>query len=173
MEEYPDITVAREVFTGWQQDEGRQQMADMIASGIPFDGVWTSGIDNVIVDAMVEEGELKPIVGADNSQFVQYLGSVENLQGAAVTNPGSVGGAGVTLALQILNGELPIVPADEESRMVTVDPVVWENVTPEGLENVQAAADPDLPNEWPVLISIPDWTTYTKEQILECKGPGE
>ncbi len=57
--------------------------------------------------------------------------------------------------------------------MVTVDPVVWENVTPEGLEQVRAAADPDLDNEWPVLISIPDWTTYTKDQILACKGPGE
>ena len=148
-------------------------MLDMIASGIPFDGVWTSGIDNVIVDAMVDEGVMKPIVGADNSQFVQYLGTVEGLQGAAVTNPGSVGGAGVTLALQILNGELPVTPADEASRMVTVDPVVWENVTPEGLEQVKAAADPDLDNEWPVLISIPDWTTYTKDQILACKGPGE
>ena len=138
--EYPDVTVAKEVFTSWQQDEGKQQMLDMIASGIPFDGVWTSGIDNVIVDAMVEEGVMKPIVGADNSQFVQYLGTVEGLQGAAVTNPGSVGGAGVTLALDILNGEMPIIPADEASRMVTVDPVLWENVTPEGLEAVKAAA---------------------------------
>jgi ribose transport system substrate-binding protein len=171
--EFPDVTVAKEVFTGWQQDEGKQQMLDMIASGIPFDGVWTSGIDNVIVDAMVEEGVFKPIVGADNSQFVQYLGTVEGLQGAAVTNPGSVGGAGVTLALQILNGELPAVPADEASRMVTVAPVLWENVTPEGLEAVRAAADPDLDNEWPVGISIPDWTTYDKAQIIACKGPGE
>jgi ribose transport system substrate-binding protein len=173
MEEYPDITIANEVFTGWQQDMGRQQMADMIASGIPFEGVWTSGIDNVIVDVMVEEDMFVPIVGADNSQFVQYLGTVEGLQGAAVTNPGSVGGAGVTLALQILNGELPVVPADEASRMVTVDPVLWENVTPEGLEQVRAAADPDLDNEWPVGIMIPDWTTYTKDQILACVGPGE
>jgi ribose transport system substrate-binding protein len=173
MEEFPDITIANEVFTGWQQDVGRQQMADMIASGIPFEGVWTSGIDNVIVDVMVEEDMFVPIVGADNSQYVQYLGTVEGLQGAAVTNPGSVGGAGVTLALQILNGDLPTVPADEASRMVTVDPVLWENVTPEGLENVRAAADPDLDNEWPVGIMIPDWTTYTKEQILDCTGPGE
>lgn len=173
MEEYPGITIAREVFTGWQQDEGKSQMLDMIASGIPFEGVWTSGIDNVIVDAMVEEDMFVPIVGADNSQFVQYLGTVEGLQGAAVTNPGSVGGAGVTLALRILNGELPRVPADEASRMVTVDPVLWENVTPEGLEQVRAAADPDLDNEWPVGITIPGWTDYTKEQIIACKGPGE
>jgi len=173
LEEYPGITVANEVFTSWQQADGTQQMLDMIASGIPFDGVWTSGIDNVIVDAMVDEGVLKPIVGADNAQFVGYLGTVEGLQGAAVTNPGSVGGAGVTLALQILNGELPITPPDEASRMVTVDPVLWENVTEEGKANVIAAADPDLDNEWPVGISIPDWTTYTKDQIIDCKGPGE
>ena len=173
LEEYPGITVANEVFTSWQQADGTQQMLDMIASGIPFDGVWTSGIDNVIVDALVAEGVLKPIVGADNAQFVGYLGTVEGLQGAAVTNPGSVGGAGVTLALQILNGELPITPPDEASRMVTVDPVLWENVTEEGKANVIAAADPDLDNEWPVGISIPDWTTYTKDQIIDCKGPGE
>jgi ribose transport system substrate-binding protein len=173
MEEFPDITIGREVFTGWQQDEGKQQMLDMIASGIPFEGVWTSGIDNVIVDAMVEEDLFVPIVGADNAQFVEYLGTIEGLQGAAVTNPGSVGGAGVTLALQILDGELPMTPADEESRMVTVDPDLWENVTPEGLEEVRAAADPDLDNEWPVGIFIPGWTTYTKDQIIACQGPGE
>ena len=33
--------------------------------------------------------------------------------------------------------------------------------------------DPDLDPLWPVLITIPDWTTYTKDQILACKGPGE
>jgi ribose transport system substrate-binding protein len=171
--EFPDITIAKEVFTNWQQDDGKQQMLDMIASGIPFEGVWTSGIDNVIVDAMVEEGVFKPVVGADGAQFVGYLGTVEGLQGAAVTNPGSVGGAGVTLALRILNGELPLTPPDEASRMVTVDPVLWENVTPEGLAAVRAAADPDLDNEWPVGITIPDWTDYTKDQIIACKGPGE
>ena len=56
MAEFPNITVAQEVFTGWQQDQGKQQMLDFIATGIPFEGVWTSGIDNVIVDALVESG---------------------------------------------------------------------------------------------------------------------
>jgi len=37
----------------------------------------------------------------------------------------------------------------------------------------KAAADPSLSPEWPVSISIPDWTTYTKQQIVACKGPGE
>ena len=51
--------------------------------------------------------ELVPIVGADNAGFVQQLLDVEGLEGAAVTNSAAVGGAGVTLALQILKGEEP------------------------------------------------------------------
>jgi ribose transport system substrate-binding protein len=74
MAEFPEITVAQEVFTGWQQDQGKQQINDIIAAGVPFQGVWTSGIDNVIVDAFVEAGApLVPIVGADNAGFVGQL----------------------------------------------------------------------------------------------------
>ena len=70
------------------------QMLDMIAGGQQVDGVWTSGIDNVIVDAYTESGApLVPIVGADNAGFVTQLATVEGLTGAAVTNPGTVGGA--------------------------------------------------------------------------------
>ena len=166
--EYPDVKVVHEVFTGWQQDQGKQQILDYIATGIPFDGVWTSGIDNVIVDALVESGApLVPVVGADNAGFVNQLNTVDGLKGAAVTNPGSVGGAGVTLALQILNGQKPA------SQSVLVDPSLWENVTEAGKAQLKAAADPSLSPEWPVSISIPGWTTYTKEQIVACKGPGE
>ena len=168
LEEYPNINVVHEVFTGWQQDQGKQQILDFIATGIPFDGIWTSGIDNVIVDALVESGvELVPVVGADNAGFVGQLSSVEGLTGAAVTNPGSIGGAGVTLALQILGGEKPA------EQVVLVKPELWENVTEEGKAKLAEAADPSLDPEWPVSISIPDWTTYTKEQIIACKGPGE
>ncbi|MDB5535932.1 MAG: sugar transporter substrate-binding protein [Devosia sp.] len=166
--EFPDVKVVSETFTGWQQDQGKQQILDFIASGVPFEGIWTSGIDNVIVDALTESGsKLVPVVGADNAGFVEQLNTVAGLSGAAVTNPGSVGGAGVTLALQVLDGKAPA----EKSNFVT--PVLWENVTPEGKANLLAAADPSLNKEWPVSISIPDWTTYTKEQIIACKGPGE
>ena len=166
--EFPGVQVGQETFTGWQQDQGKQQILDYIATGIPFDGIWTSGIDNVIVDALVESGaKMVPVVGADNAGFVGQLNSVPNLIGAAVTNPGSVGGAGVTLALQILDGKAPA------EHSVMVDPVLWQNATPEGKATLAAAADPSLSPEWPVSISIPGWTTYTKEQILACKGPGE
>jgi ribose transport system substrate-binding protein len=166
--EFPDVKVAQEVFTGWQQDQGKQQILDYIATGVPFDGIWTSGIDNVIVDALVEsQAKLVPVVGADNAGFVGQLSSVEGLKGAAVTNPGSIGGAGVTLALQILEGKKPA------QQTVLVQPELWENATDAGKEKLKGAADPSLSPEWPVSISIPEWTTYTKEQIVACKGPGE
>ncbi len=166
--EFPNITVVHEVFTGWQQDQGKQQMLDFLATGIPFDGVWTSGIDNVIVDAFLESDvPLVPIVGADNAGFVQMLTEVEGLEGAAVTNPGSVGGAGVTLALQILEGNAPDDP------LVLVDPALWDNTTDDGRAQITSAQNPNLDPEWPVSVSIDGWTTYSMDQIIACEGPGE
>ncbi len=168
LEEYPDVRVVHEVFTGWQQDQGKQQILDYIATGLPFDGVWTSGIDNVIVDAFVESDQpLVPIVGADNAGFVGQLANVEGFTGAAVTNPGSIGGAGVTLALRILDGDMP------EDQTVLVDPSLWANDTDEGRALIAEAQNPDLDPEWPVSVSIPGWTDYTMQQIIDCKGPGE
>ncbi len=166
--EFPDVSVANEVFTGWQQDQGKQQINDLLAAGVKFDGVWTSGIDNVIVDAFVEAGApLVPIVGADNAGFVGQLTSVSGLVGAAVTNPGSVGGAGVELALQILEGKMPA------EKTVLVDPVLWANNTDEGKALIAAGQNPNLSPEWPVSVSIPGWTTYSMDQVIACKGPGE
>ena len=166
--EFPDVKVAQEVFTGWQQDQGKQQINDIIAAGTKFDGIWTSGIDNVIVDALVEaNAPLVPVVGADNAGFVGQLSSVVGLKGAAVTNPGSIGGAGVALALQILDGKKPA------AQTVLVDPVLWDNTTDAGKAMLVAAANPKLNPDWPVSVSIPGWTTYTQDQVIACKGPGE
>jgi len=168
LKEYPGIKVVHEVFTGWQQDQGKKQMLDFLATGIPFDGVWTSVIDNVIVDAFVESGApLVPIVGADNAGFVKDLLTVKGLEGAAVTNPGSVGGAGIKLAVDILDGK---APAD---KTVLVNPVLWDNTTDAGRAQIEAAQNPNLSPEWPVSVSIPDWTSYSMDQIIACKGPGE
>jgi ribose transport system substrate-binding protein len=165
--EFPGITVVSETQTGWDQAQGVEQINAFLATGQGFDGVWTSGIDNVIVDQLKTADKLVPIVGADNSGFVQQLLTEEGLVGAAVTNPASVGGAGVTLALQILGGDAPADPA------VLVNPEVWDNVTPEGKAKLTEANDPSIDATWPLGISIPDWTTYSKEEILACKGPGE
>jgi ribose transport system substrate-binding protein len=161
--ENPGITVVHEVFTGWQQDQGKQQILDYIATGLPVDGVWTSGIDNVIVDAFVESDvPLVPIVGADNAGFVGQLANVEGFTGAAVTNPGSIGGAGVTLALQILEGETPM------EKTVLVDPSIWANNDADGMALIEGAQNPNLDPEWPVRVSLPGWTTYSMEEIIAC-----
>lgn len=165
--EYPGITIAQEVFTGWDIATGAQQINDFLASGVPFDGIWTSGIDSTIVDALVTAGvPLVPVVGADNAGFVNQLATIEGLEGAAVTNPGSVGGAGVTMALKVLAGE-------DVPQQVLITPEVWDNTTPEGQAQIAAANDPAIDPTWPLGISIPDWTTYSKEQIIACKGPGD
>ena len=139
LEENPDINVVFESQTNWDQATGVQQLNDFLATGDNYDGIWTSGIDNVIVDALIEaDAELVPIVGADNAGFVQQLLEVDGLVGAAVTNSAAVGGAGVTLALQILNGEEPA------ERITLTEPQIWANDTEEGIALLEEANDPDL-----------------------------
>ena len=73
----------------------------------------------------------------------------------------------MALALQILDGKKPA------EQTTLVKPELWENADDAGKAKLKAAADPSLSPEWPVSISIPGWTTYTKDQIVACKGPGE
>lgn len=168
MAEFPGITIAKETATKWDPATGVAQINDVMSSGIPFDGIWTSGIDSGIVDALkTANHEWVPIVGADNAGFVQQLLTEEGLTGAAVTNPPAVGGAGVELALRILNGQAP------DSHEVLVNPELWNNADEAGKAQLTAAADPSIDPLWPLGLTVPDWTTYTKEEIIACKGPGE
>ena len=167
LEENPDINVVFESHTNWDQATGTQQFNDFLATGENYDGIWTSGIDNVIVDAMIEaDAELVPIVGADNAGFVQQLLEVDGLVGAAVTNSAAVGGAGVTLALQILSGEEP------DEQITLTEPQIWSNDTEEGMAQLEEANDPDLDPNWPLQYTLEGWTDYSKEDIIACEGPG-
>jgi len=84
-----------------------------------------------------------------------------------VTNPSAVTGAGVVLATQILAGQKP------SGTTVHVTPELWGNDTDAGKAALTAAADPSLPKTWPLGLTIKDWTTYTKPELIACKGPGE
>lgn len=70
----PGIKVVASVFTGWSQDKGSQQIKELLGSGKKIDGVWTSGIDNVIVDAYKSANvKFVPVVGADNNGFAGQM----------------------------------------------------------------------------------------------------
>ena len=171
MSEYPNITIAKETSTNWDQKTAVTQINDILTSGVKFDGIWTSGIDNVIVDALkTAKHAYVPIVGADNVGFVRQLldtTGYPGLKGAAVTNPPAVGGAGLVLANQLLAGQKPA------SNNVHVTPELWDNTTEAGKASLTAANDTTLPAIWPLGLTIKDWTTYPKDAVKACKGPGE
>jgi len=168
LKEHPGITIAATTVTKWDPATATQQINDVMSAGTKFDGIWTSGVDSNIVDALKAANHpYVPIVGADNAGFVTQLLNEPGLKGAAVTNPASIGGAGVTLALQILAGKKPA------SNTVHVTPELWANDDAAGKAKLAAAADPSLPKTWPLGLTIQDWTTYTKPELIACKGPGD
>jgi ribose transport system substrate-binding protein len=166
--EYPDIKVAKEVVTKWDPATAVSQINDIMSSGVNFDGVWTSGVDSSIVEAMKTAGHpLVPLVGADNAGFVTQLLNEPNFTGAAVTNPSAVTGAGVVLALKLLAGDKPA------ETTVHVTPELWDNTTEDGKAALAAAQNPNLPELWPLGLTVKDWTTYSVDDLIACKGPGE
>ena len=167
LKNYPDIKVVATTFTGWALNKGAQQMKDLLASGKEIDGVWTSGIDSVIVDAYkTAQKPYVPVVGADNNGFVGQLIDLKaaGFTGAAVTNPPSVGGAGLAVALDVLQKK-------DHPHVIKITPAVWDNTTDANLAALKKVYDPKLDPFYSVDIDVKPYTTYTMEQILACKGP--
>lgn len=179
--EYPDIEVVpglEGVHTGWDPATTTQLINDFIASGQyeDIDGIWTSGMDSQVVDAIQQASlDYVPIVGADLGAFVAQLlddAGYTGLEGAAVTNTAAVGGAGVSLALALLNGDT-VETADDASQPNTVllVPLLADNTTDEGKALLQSWQVDGLDPLWPLGLQIPGWTTYTPEQAVACEGP--
>jgi len=168
LKENPDITIAATTVTKWDPKTATDQINDVMSAGTKFDGIWTSGVDSNIVDALKAANHAYvPIVGADNAGFVAQLLAPDGPKGAAVTNPASIGGAGVTLALRILAGQKPAATT------VHVTPELWANTDDAGKAKLAAANDASLPKTWPLGLTIQDWTTYSKPELIACKGPGD
>jgi ribose transport system substrate-binding protein len=180
---YPGITVvpgAEGVHTGWDPATTTQLINDFIASGQydDIDGIWTSGMDSQVVDAIQQAGlDFVPIVGADLGAFVAQLldsDGYPGLVGAAVTNTAAVGGAGVGLALKLLSGETVNTAADApQPNTVLLVPVIAENSSDEGKALLSSWQVDGLDPLWPLGLQIEGFTTYTGEQAVACKGPGE
>ena len=112
-----------------------------------------------IVDAIKANGKkFVPIADADVGGFVTQLldpTGFPGLKGAAVTNTAAVGGAGITLALKLLNGETVTAdPAATQPNTVLLDPVVVDNLTPDGQAKLKAwQSVPGMDPLWPLSLA--------------------
>ena len=180
LEENPDIEVVpgvEGVHTGWDPATTTQLINDFLGSGqyADIDGIWTSGMDSQVVDAIkAANEEYVPIVGADLGAFVSQLLAEEGLEGAAVTNTAAVGGAGVNLALKLLAGEeVETDPDASQPNTVLLDPVVADNISDDGRAMLESWQVDGLDPLWPLGLEIEGYTTYTPEEAIACVGPGE
>jgi ribose transport system substrate-binding protein len=163
LKKYPNIKVVKQTFTGWQYATGGKQMLDILNSGVKVDGVWTSGIDYTVVNAFKTAGKpLVPIVGADNNQFLkQLLTMYPRLKGAAVTNPATVGGAAMSVALKLLAGQ-----SVKKTQLLT--PQVWSMPGSKGIMKKFYSAK--LPPTYSDTLQLPGYTTYSIAQLNKaCK----
>ncbi|WP_290646695.1 substrate-binding domain-containing protein, partial [Aquabacterium sp.] len=183
LKDYPNIKVvpnADGVATGWDPVQGTKLINDFISSGQydSIQGIWTSGIDSVVVDAIkAANKKFVPIVGADLGGFVAQLldpTGYPDLKGIAVTNTAAVGGAGVGLALKLLKGEsVTLAPAPARANTVLLDPVGADNTSDAGKALLKSWQVDGLDPNWPLGLQIEGYTTYTGAEAVACKGPGE
>jgi ribose transport system substrate-binding protein len=184
LKDYPNIKVvpnADGVATGWDPTTTTQLIDNFIASGQydTIQGIWTSGMDHWVVDSIKAHGKkYVPIVGADLGAFVADLLDTTNfpgLEGAAVTNTAAVGGAGVSLAVKLLDGTTVATdPTASQPNTVLLKPVLADNTSDAGktlLASWQSVKG--LNPDWPLGIQIEGYTDYTPDQAVACKGPGE
>ena len=183
LKDYPNITVLpnkQGVATQWDPAITTQVTNDFIASG-DYDkatGIWTSGMDVETIDAIKAAGKkFIPLVGTDRGGSVTKALDPTNypsLDFSAVTNTAAVGGAGVALALKLLNGEtVQTDPTAAQPNTVLLDPVLADNLTDAGKATLQSWLVSGLDPAWPLGLKVEGYTHYTPEQAIACKGPND
>jgi len=182
LKDYPNIKVVPSndgVATGWDPATATKLANDFISGGQydTIQGIWTSGIDSEVVDAIkAHQKKFVPIVGTDRGSFIKQLldpTGFPGLKGVAVTNTAAVGGAGISLAIKLLDGEtIATAPAPARANTVLLDPIAVDNTTDAGKTQLQSWLVTGLDPLWPLGLKIDGYTSYTPEQAIACKGPG-
>jgi ribose transport system substrate-binding protein len=161
IDQNPGMKIVKETFTDWSFAPAGKQANDILNSNLKVDGIWTSGIDYVVVDALKKAGQDKvPVIGADNNKFLSQL--QDGAPGAAVTNPAAIGGVGTAIALDALNGKNP-------PKKTTLTPEVWDMKS--AADKIKEFYDPKLPPTYSNQMIVKPYTTYTKDQLTGCQGP--
>jgi ribose transport system substrate-binding protein len=86
--------------------------------------------------------------------------------GINVTNPPAVGGAGLSVALDILAG-------GKHPRVIHLVPEVHDSSSPEGQTWLKDLYDPKVDPTLAAYSPVKPYTHYIVQQEKECKGPGE
>jgi ribose transport system substrate-binding protein len=161
IEQNPGMKVVKETFTDWSYAPAGKQANDILSSNTQVDGIWTSGIDYVVVDALkAANQEDVPVIGTDNNKFLEQL--MDGAPGAAVTNPATIGGVGTRIALDALTGKEP-------EKVTTLTPQVWDIETSK--DTIEEFYDPELPPTYSTQMIVEPYTTYTQEQLTGCQAP--
>jgi ribose transport system substrate-binding protein len=166
---YPGVKIAATTFMDWSNEKAAQQMSALLASGKQFDGVWTSGIDYTVIEAIkAAHKPFVPFVGADNAGFIKQLIDYkkDGLIGVAVSNSPAIGAAGLVVALDVLQKKA-------HAHVTKITPAWWDNTTDAGVEALKALYDPNVAPTDPVYGPIPNYGHFTAAQEKTCKGPGE
>jgi ribose transport system substrate-binding protein len=183
LKDYPDIKILPNndgVATQWDPAITTQLTNDFIASGDydTINGIWTSGMDVEVIDAIkAADKTFVPLVGTDRGGSVSKFLDDTNypgLDGAAVTNTAAVGGAGVALALKVLNGETVATdPSAATPNTALLVPVLADDQTDAGKATLQSWLVDGLDPSWPLGLEIEGYTHYTPEEAILCKGPND
>ena len=161
LEEHPNIDL-NPVWSGWDYTKAGE-LAVQEFSANDYAGVWTTGADYTVVNAIESAGkELVPVTGQDTNAFLGQL--IEGAPGAVVTNPAVIGAVGTDIALKVLNGE----DVEQETKLT---PELW--TMDQSAEKMREAYDPERPPTSSAAVDIEYPLSMTKEQLYACQGPGE
>lgn len=160
IKQYPGIHVVKQLYTGWQYGTAGQQALNVLQSGTKIDGIWTSGVDYTVVNALKTAGKPSiPVVGADNNAFLGQL--LKGTPGAAVTNPATIGAVGTSVAIKALQGQNP-------SKTTLITPQVWDS---QNQSTWKKFYSPKLAATYSSTLEVKPYTTYTVPQLKSCQGP--
>ena len=165
LKDYPDIKVTS-VFSGWAQNKTAQEMKDLLASGKPIDGIWTSGIDSTVVDAYKTAGKpFVPVVGADNNGFI---GQLIDMKGA-----GPLRRRGQQSARRRRRRPRPRArrPARRRSSRTSSRSRRRSGTTTTDTDKLKAAYNPKLDPYYSDKINMPPYTNFTMDQLIDLQGP--
>lgn len=116
LEEYPDVTVAAEIYTDWTGSKAQTELASALPSLLQkygkIDGVVTQGGDSyAAVQAFTQAGAELPIIGGDNRGYFLSWWANEAPEGYSTvsisSNPWD-GATAVYVAVDVLQGEIDV-----------------------------------------------------------------